>query len=251
MRNSKSQPRQSHITRTLVHWFGLLLFALICLLWTPLALLLLALLPETPSRTRFGRRVIRTGFTAYLWLLKSLGILDITINGNKEINSRPPALIAPNHPSIIDAVILLSLVPDCACILKSKLLNHPLFGAGARLAGYISNSSTHEMIRSAVRELREGRSVLMFPEGTRTHTPPLLPLKLSPFIVAKKAHAPLRSVVIRCPAGFLAKETLLSAPHVLPVNISVAFSTEFFITDGDVRSTADRLEQHLRNALVQ
>jgi len=114
----------------------------------------------------------------------------------------PPSIIAPNHPGLLDAVILLTLIPDATCILKSSLLNHPLFGAGARLAGYIPNDRTHEMIREAVKALNRGEHVLMFPEGTRTERQPISPLKVSPFLIALKAHAPVQTVLIRTPSGF-------------------------------------------------
>ena len=236
--------------RQLAQSFSLALLALICLAWTPFALLLL-LFPESPVRQRIGRRAIHYGFRAYLGILNFFRLLSLRIEGKEKLLSPHRSVIAPNHPSLIDAVILLSLVPDCGCILKADLLRHPLFGAGARLAGYISNESTHQMIKAAVKDLNDGNPILMFPEGTRTESPPIRPLKLSPFAIAKKAGVPIRAVVIRCPRGFLSKGNTFNPPNEVPVKITVTAGPALLIEAGETRPTAERMAHYFREALSQ
>jgi len=52
--------------------------------------------------------------------------------------------------------------------MKADIQDNILFGGGARLAGYIRNDSTGNMVRTAVAELKDGSQLLIFPEGTRT-----------------------------------------------------------------------------------
>ncbi len=235
------------IWSTLCLWSGLVLLAVICLIWTPFALFLLAL-PPLKARQKIGRLVIRKGFSFYLFVLQRLGFLHLSIENWEWLHSAKPSIIAPNHPGLLDAVILLTLLPDCTCILKASLLNHPLFGAGARLAGYIPNNRTHEMIRLAVKALNSGQHVLMFPEGTRTERPPISPLKVSPFLIAYKAKSELRTVLIQNPSGFLGKRLPLFCPPQLPISMSV-HPGRVFSPIKNVRDMAKVVEDYFEHAL--
>ena len=248
MRKPNVHPKPPILRSAICLWTGLFLLAMICLTWTPVALILLAL-PPSQSRQKIGRRAIRWGFSLYLKVLESLGWLDLSVINFESVRSSPPSIIAPNHPGLLDAVILLTLLPDCTCILKSSLLNHPLFGPGARLAGYIPNDRTHEMIRKAVRALAAGQHLLMFPEGTRTETPPISPLKASPFLIAWKAQTELRTVLIHNPSGFLGKRRPLLRPPLLPIRIDV-HPGKIFPPNKNVRDIAKEVEDYFECALV-
>ena len=232
---------------TLSLWGGLALLALICLMWTPFALFLLAL-PHFEGREKLGRHIIRRGFSSYLWILQGLGWLHLSIENWDSIRASKPSIVTPNHPGLLDAVILLTHLPDCTCILKSSLLNHPLFGAGARLAGFIPNDQTHEMIRQAVKALESGQHVLMFPEGTRTEMPPISPLKMSPFVIAWKAQSDLRTVLIQNPSGFLGKHQPLFYPPPLPISMTVQ-PGRVFSPEKNVRALAKEVENYFASAL--
>lgn len=232
---------------TICLWSGLALLGLICMMWTPFALILLTL-PRSRARQKIGRRVIGKGFTFYLTVLQSLGWVRLSKEHLESLHTAKPSIIAPNHPGLLDAVILLTLLPDCTCILKSSLLNHPLFGAGARLAGYIPNDRTHEMIRQAVRALHAGQHVLMFPEGTRTENPPISPLKVSPFLIAWKAQSEIRTVLIRNPSGFLGKRLPVFCPPPLPIEMTVQ-AGRVFTPKKNVRNMAKEVEDYFERAL--
>jgi 1-acyl-sn-glycerol-3-phosphate acyltransferase len=218
------------------------------LIWSPFALALLALPISPHHREKIGRSIIRTGFSFYLTVLRKFGWLHLAIENWEFERTAPPSIIAPNHPSLLDAVILLSELPDCTCILKSSLLNHPLFGPGARLAGYIPNDRTHEMIRKAVKALNAGQHVLMFPEGTRTLRQPISPLKVSPFLIAWRAHAPVQTILIQNAAGFLGKNTPCLKPPNLPISISVR-PGKVFTPKKNVRHMAKTVEDYFMDAL--
>ena len=247
MRKPNVHAQLSMLRSTLSLWGGLALLALICLMWTPFALFLLAL-PHSEARQKIGRHIIRKGFSFYLSVLQALGWLNLSIEKWESIRASKPSIIAPNHPGLLDAVILLTLLPNCTCILKSSLLNHPLFGAGARLAGFIPNDQTHEMIRQAVQALEAGQHVLMFPEGTRTEMPPISALKMSPFLIAWKAQSDLRTVLIHNPSGFLGKHQPLFYPPPFPISMTVQ-PGKVFSPVKNVRALAKEVENYFVSAL--
>lgn len=247
MRRPNAHTPLSYIRSTLCLWIGLGFLTLLCLVWTPFALLLLTL-PRSVKHQRVGRSIIRNGFCLYLQALRTLGWLDLKLEALDQLESAPPSIIAPNHPGLLDAVILLAVLPNSTCILKASLLKHPLFGPGARLAGYIPNDRTHDMIRRAVKALNQGQHVLMFPEGTRTYQTPISPLKVSPFLIAWKARAPIRTVLIQNQCAFLGKKVPFYLPPKLPVAMSVQ-PGKIFMPIKNVRVMAKEVEDYFHTAL--
>ena len=185
--------------------YGLLVTLTVIILgWTALALVLL-----TPLRARRRRAAARytmmAGFRLFTRLLTGLGAYRLELTALDALALEPGVILAPNHPSAFDAILLLTRHPNLACILKPALLRHPLLGAGARLAGFISTEPPRHMVHAALAELAGGAAVLLFPEGTRTTRLPVNPLTTSAAVIAKHAGAPIQVVIIETDSAYLGK----------------------------------------------
>jgi 1-acyl-sn-glycerol-3-phosphate acyltransferase len=75
----------------------------------------------------------------------------------------------------LDAVLVVSRLPDAVCVMKHSLLGNFLLGPAARLAHYVRNDSLLRLVKTAEEQLRDGGQLLLFPEGTRTVAPPPTP----------------------------------------------------------------------------
>jgi 1-acyl-sn-glycerol-3-phosphate acyltransferase len=126
---------------------------------------LLLLTPE--QRQPIARALIRGFFRAFVRLLRISGAMTLHIDHPERLQA-PGTLIAANHPSLIDVVVLVSLIPDACCIVKESLWSNAFMKGPLRAAGYIPNSDPESMFAAAVRNLRAGSAVVIFPEGTRT-----------------------------------------------------------------------------------
>jgi 1-acyl-sn-glycerol-3-phosphate acyltransferase len=212
-------------------WVGLLLLALFCLGISLLALPMLAL--PRALRRRQGRKLISASARAYLKLLTLMGACRFDLAALDELEGAPPMVIAPNHPSLFDAVILLSRLPDATCIMKADIVNNILFGGCARLAGYIGTTPLRAMIKGAVDNLHGGSHVLLFPEGTRSTRFPIGALQGTTGLIAKNAGVPVQAVFIETDSGFLGKGwSLLWTPH-MPITYRVRLGQRF---DAPVRT---------------
>ena len=127
-----------HVIEALALYASLTLLGLICLSWTLIALPLWPVLPERLG-ARCGRRAILIGFRFYVWTLRLMGAYRFDLDALNGLRRGPPVVLAPNHPSLIDALILIAYDPKIACVMKSSLMNNIFLGAGARLARYIRN----------------------------------------------------------------------------------------------------------------
>ena len=58
-------------------------------------------------------------------------------------------IIAPNHITSLDALFVITRLPNIVCIMKAKLWDSPVFGGGSRLAGYLRNDNSSSMFRKA------------------------------------------------------------------------------------------------------
>ena len=155
-------------------------------------------------------------------------------------------IIAPNHPSLIDVVLIVSRLPDVACIIKANLWDQLILGGSARLAGYIRNVSQARLILDATREIRAGSQLLVFPEGTRTKGNDIQPFKGGFALIAKRAHAPVQMVFIEINHPFLCKGCSLLKKPEFPLLFRARLGERFLPPD-EVRPYISRLEQYCRS----
>jgi 1-acyl-sn-glycerol-3-phosphate acyltransferase len=210
----------------LASYGSLLLFALLCLTWSLIALPLSALLPPRLGR-RCGRLGIMGVFRLYALWLQLIGAYRLDLAALAQLRQSGPLILAPNHPSLIDAVLIAAYRPNLSCVMKSELMGNILLGPGARLARYIRNCSPRQMVREALEDLRHGGTLLLFPEGTRTSRPPVDALKKSIGVIARHARVPVQTLLIETDSGFLRKGCALWARPSLPIVYRVRLGRRF------------------------
>src|SRR6202051_2973178 len=174
---------------------SLTLLGLICLTWSVFALPLYFVLPR-PVGTAVGRRGIMSGFRIYAWSLSITRTYLLDLHDIDSLKGGPPLILAPNHPCLIDALLILTRHPNIVCVMKAELMKNVFLGAGARLARYVKNESTLQMVKEAVTNLQEGAVLLLFPEGTRTPQAPINPLFASVALIAKHAQVPVQTLIV-------------------------------------------------------
>jgi 1-acyl-sn-glycerol-3-phosphate acyltransferase len=161
-----------------------------------------ALLLLLPRPARFGptvRRIIRGLFASWLkWLHACRGFRFDWRGFDAPL---PTGVVyVANHPSLVDATFLLARLPDTVCIFKPALLRNPAIGPAARMAGYVAGNTGIDLIHDATEAVVAGRSLLIFPEGTRTAADVALnPLKPGFALIAARAAAPVQLIIIRTP----------------------------------------------------
>lgn len=231
----------------LVLYASLGILGALCLAWSACALVLHALLPERLG-TALGRAAIMGGFRAYGALLTGIGAYRLDLAGMDALRDAPPMILAPNHPSLIDALVILGHDRRVACVMKSSLMRSPFLGAGARLARYVRNESPRQMIRESVANLRRGAHLLLFPEGTRTATAPVGALGAGIGVIARKAGVDVQTLLIETDSPFLGKGWPLHRAPALPIRYRVRLGRRF-APPADAARFAAELEAYYREAL--
>lgn len=210
----------------LVLYLGLIWLGFLSLCWTLIASVLYPLLPERYA-IYLGRYVIMSAFRAYLASLSLSRRCSFDLTELDALRGESPLIIAPNHPCLLDAVMVISRLPNVACVMKAELMNNIFLGAGARLARYIRNEPIRHMVMQAIEDFKSGSHLLLFPEGTRTVHPPINALKGSIALIAHQAKVPVQTLIIETNSPYLSKGWSLFRKPVMPVVYKIKLGKRF------------------------
>src|SRR5947207_2528739 len=121
--------------------------------------------PRGELRTQW---IVHRAFGLFAWWMMRLGLIRASWIGAERLRGTAPRLFVANHPTLIDVVLLLARLPQADCIVKTAARRHPFMGSIVRRAGYLANNHGDALVEACAHRIAQGRSVLLFPEGTRS-----------------------------------------------------------------------------------
>ncbi len=149
--------------------------------------------PDAATGRRRTQGSIQWAFRGYLAMLRGLGLIRLTVDGRATLSACHGQLVVANHPTLLDVVMLMALLPNAQCVVKHQLWANRFLGPVVRAAGYISNDLDAEALLQACRAtLAAGNNLIIFPEGTRSV--PGQPIKL---------HRGFANIALLAPADLL------------------------------------------------
>ena len=171
-------------------------------------------------RVRYGIHVL---CRFLLWFLSTTGCSQLCVRPDRDWipkKSQGGRILCANHPTYLDIVVLLSLVPDALCIVKSATLKWPWSRSFVRLAGYISNAHAEEALRVCSERLAQGNSLIVFPEGTRSPVNAINPFQRGLANLLLRSEAELVTILLACQPLSLGKQ---QAWHQVPLQPYVLY----------------------------
>jgi len=181
------------------------LFGIGALVISVVALPVLQLTSRRPGDLqRRVQALIHHAFRLFAWYMTLTGLIRVTWVGRERLRERPILVIA-NHPTLIDVVLLVAAMPQADCIVKTAAERHLLLRRLVKAAGYIPNDRPDAIITAGTESLRQGRSLLLFPEGTRSPSGRLGPFHRGAARIALRSGTDLVPVVITCSPPTLMK----------------------------------------------
>ncbi len=157
---------------------------------------------------------------ARLWakVLLILSNVQVRVVGAENVQADRPQIFMSNHQSDFDILIVLAFLPgQFRWIAKKELFRIPVFGRAMKNAGYIAIDRQHhqralQSLAEAARKIREGKSVMSFPEGTRSKDGSIRPFKKGMFHLALESGVPIVPITIVGAAEIMPKRSLKINP---------------------------------------
>ncbi len=200
------------------------------------------------SRTGNGPHLLaRLWANSILWVSR----VRVTVTGAEKLDPHKSYIYMPNHQSNADIPLLLGRLPvQFRWLAKAELFKIPIFGRAMQGVGYISidrsdRKSAFKSLERAARTIRNGTSVLIFPEGTRSRDGRILPFKKGGFVLSVDAGVPIVPIIIRGTRQIIPKGHFLIRPA--PVIMEILDPVE---TADYTRKTKDELLERIRSRLI-
>jgi 1-acyl-sn-glycerol-3-phosphate acyltransferase len=160
---------------------------------------------EPKKKYHRAQAVIHHTFGLFLWQMRALGIMTMEVQGIEKLRTDKPKLILANHPTLLDVVLLISIIKHTNCVVKKALFRDPFLRGVVKAAGYINNLGTEAIIDDCVQALKSGDNLIIFPEGTRTVPNQELKFQRGAAHIAARSGVDVVPVTITCDPPTLSK----------------------------------------------
>ena len=191
---------------------------------------------------------------ARAWARLILGTtgVRVTVEGVEKLDPHRSYVFAANHQSIYDIPIVFASVPfQLRIVAKQSLGRIPFMGWHLHRAGHLlvdRRNPGPDIVRKMARLVREGSSLIVFPEGTRSVDGQLGRFKKGSFLVALGANLPVVPVTIEGSRHVMQKGRLTVRPGNVRLTVHEPIPTEG-LGRQDVPVFADRVRTVVAGAL--
>lgn len=130
-----------------------------------LSLFFFPLLVILPARTDFrkclAKQIVHYTFRFFVGMMQFVGVLNLKVVDADKLKESGQLIVA-NHPTLIDVVVLVSLLAEADCIVKHALWRNIFLRGVVSSTGYISNSQPEQLISDCVECLKRGHTLITF-----------------------------------------------------------------------------------------
>lgn len=192
--------RLERLWRQIGAGIAFMLFGLGGLLLTVFAFPAINLLYRNADRRAWAaQRTVHLTWQLFVWIIVKLGIIDFEIDGEDLLQHETGTLVIANHPSLLDVVLIMSLMHRTQCVVKKGVWKNPFMRGVIKAANYIPNLGDPERtLNDCISALKAGNNLVIFPEGSRTVPGLQRRLERGFANIAIRSGAPIRLVTVRC-----------------------------------------------------
>lgn len=154
---------------------------------------------DPARRVAVAQRMVHRAFRAFVWFMVTMGVIRLNARDVETLRADQGMLIVANHPSLLDVVLLMSLMDRAQCVVKHQIWNNPFMRGVVKATDYVRNDDDPEkLVSGCSRLLAEGNNLVIFPEGSRTVGGRPLHLQRGFANIAVRSGSSVRLVTITC-----------------------------------------------------
>ncbi len=201
-------------------------------------------------RAGLAQGIVHRAFRMFVRFMAIMGVLKLEAKGAESLRNDRGVLIAANHPSLLDVVLLMSLMDRAQCVVKHQIWNNPFMRGVVKAANYIRNDDDpQKLVADCSRLLAEGNNLIIFPEGSRTVPGRPLHLQRGFANIAVRSGSGVRLVTITCVPPSLRKGEkwyrIPRAPVTFTVRVHERIDPTGYCVYGPPPVAARRLTAHI------
>lgn len=201
-------------------------------------------------RVALAQRTVHRAFRVFVRFMVVMGVIRLDASGVQTLRDDRGVLIAANHPSLLDVVLLMSLMDRAQCVVKHQIWNNPFMRGVVKAANYVRNDDDPEkLVADCSRLLAEGNNLIIFPEGSRTVTGRPLHLQRGLANIAVRSGSSIRIATITCVPPSLRKGEkwyrIPSSPSTFTIRVHERIDPMAFCGYGPPSVAARRLTEHI------
>lgn len=206
---------------------------------------------DTQYNQARGQRMVSWVFRRFVAMLTWAGVINVSQSKIQQLKQAKGCVIIANHPTLVDVVVLISLMPNVSCVVKQSLWRNPFIRSVLSGAGYIPNRGGELLISDCHAVLNQGTNLIVFPEGTRTVKGHIInPFNRGAANIAIRSHANITPVLLHTDVAGLTKQQAWYQIPRQTINMNVEVGKPFTIkTQDSVSETklARQLTRELEN----
>jgi 1-acyl-sn-glycerol-3-phosphate acyltransferase len=124
---------------------------------------------DEKKRRSSARKIVHKTFKMFISYMQLLGIMTLEIENGEQLKASKGNIVIANHPSLIDVVVLISIIENADCVVKADLFKNPFLKGVVKNTGYINNEADPDkFMLDCTTSFNDGNNLIVFPEGTRT-----------------------------------------------------------------------------------
>ncbi len=119
---------------------------------------------ERDVRIKRVQKAVHYMFRGFVHMLTWAGVVRVSTVNLQRLRQAKGMVVIANHPTLIDVVVLISLMPNAGCIVKQGLWRNPFLRGVVSAAGYIPNRGAELLLQDCREVLARGTNLIIFPE---------------------------------------------------------------------------------------
>ncbi len=231
----------------------------ICLIFLPIFLVLTIITALiTIIGCLLGGEKIFAYYPGMIWsrITCYLALCPVKVKGRENIDRKQSYVFVANHQGAFDIFLIYGFLGvPIKWVMKASLGKIPFVGAACRAAGFIFvDNSTPKAAANSVKEaekaLRNGASIAIFPEGSRTYTGKMIKFKKGAFQMAFDQHLPIIPITLNGPYHVLPIDSINIQRHKMEMVIHPSISTEEIeAAHKNLKLLADKTQEIISSSL--
>lgn len=154
------------------------------------------LVRDTNRQKKIARKTVHYTFKFFIALMAFTGIFSFSLRKAEQLKAIQGHLVLTNHPSLIDVVVLISIIPNADCVVKTHLFKNVFLRGVVKSTGYISNADPEGLLDDCQASLTAGNNLIIFPQGTRTKPDEILKFQRGAANIAVRCQSKVSIVLL-------------------------------------------------------